>query len=129
LDGNAIVVGITSSGFLPIKYDSDGALQWVKQAVTDLPNGDWISSVNSVKVSQDGNIVMTGYSHNRSNFDYLVMKYTNSGDMIWFKVYNGNWDEFGLGVCTDKQNNVIVTGYSFSDKLNFDQVIIKYKEE
>lgn len=127
-EGSIIVVGITSSGFLPIKYDSDGILQWTKPT-TDLPNGDWIASVRSVRVSQDGNIVMAGYSHNGSNFDCFVMKYKPNGEMIWFKTYNSNWDEFGIGICTDKQNNIIVTGRSFINGLNWDQVIIKYKEE
>jgi uncharacterized delta-60 repeat protein len=134
-DGNVIVVGyvfssgIGTTGFVSIKYDSDGALQWLKPPTSDLPNGDYIVSVNSAKISQDGNIIMSGISHNGTNYDCLVMKYNPKGEMTWFKIYNSSWDDFGSGACTDKNNNVIVTGRTYSNSINCDILTIKYKEE
>ncbi|NMC59849.1 MAG: hypothetical protein GYA51_10785, partial [Candidatus Methanofastidiosa archaeon] len=55
-----------------------------------------------------------------------TIKYDSSGNQIWAKTYDSGRDDYGLGVATDSQNNVIVTGEVYNGT-NWDYCTIKYQ--
>ena len=69
-----------------LKYDNDGALQWVKQfdsGEDDLPG--------SIGIDGAGNVYVAGFSDQSSafpsNYSLAILKYNNSGDEQWVKNY------------------------------------------
>ena len=58
------------------------------------------------------------------------MKYSGSGEELWNVRYNGisNGDDVPVSVRLDGNNNVFVTGKSYSDSTDFDYVTIKYSQ-
>jgi len=52
--------------------------------------------------------------------------YAADGDLIWAKTYDSGNHDYGYGVATDSQNNVIVTGYVYNGA-NTDYYTIKYE--
>ena len=63
-----------------------------------------------------GNIYVTGTSVGQStSYDYLTVKYSPSGDMIWDRRYTGQFNnsfDEPTGICTDASGNVLVAGMS-----------------
>ena len=130
--GNVYVTGYTAGGLggpnagsrdaFVSKYDSDGALQWVRQIGTS-------SSDEGIGVSADGqgSVYVTGL-WNRT--DAFVGKYSAEGDLQWTRIL-GNTG--GQGVSADGLGNVYVSGYTGyflggPDERNIDAFLSKYDE-
>ncbi len=62
-----------------------------------------------------GNVTLTG----AGNQDAMVVKCDPSGGVIWAKRFGGIWSDLALGISTDNENNVYVTGVSGSPDLVF----------
>ncbi len=68
-------------------------------------------------VDGSGNVVVTGFSDGGgTQFDYATIKYSSAGMPLWTNRYNGpaNSADAGHAVAVDGDNNVIVTGHSYS---------------
>ena len=76
-----------------------------------------------------GNLYVTGYSSNGTNYDYLTVKYNISGDTLWTRRYNGpsNDMEGAYSCAVDGLGNLYVTGWSPNDP-DADYLTIKYNE-
>ncbi|MCC6186571.1 MAG: SBBP repeat-containing protein [Chitinophagaceae bacterium] len=116
-----------------LKLNSSGIFVWVKQIGG---NGDDIAK--SIKISDSGNIYITGSFNGKADFDpntaeedtaYLeaagnrdmfITKLDLSGNLIWVKNV-GTTDATcsGITVDVDFQNNVFVAG-NFTDSIDFD---------
>jgi hypothetical protein len=62
-----------------------------------------------------GNPIIAGYSHNGTDYDILLLKYTNTtGSLLWSNRYDGpgHGDEVATAIARDGSNSVVVTGYS-----------------
>ncbi|MEP7169376.1 MAG: T9SS type A sorting domain-containing protein, partial [Bacteroidota bacterium] len=59
------------------------------------------------------NTVFTGY------MDTFIAKYDSSGNCIWATSFGGDDDEFGGGIVTDADNNLFLTGGSWSYQVHF----------
>jgi uncharacterized delta-60 repeat protein len=115
--GNVYVTGRTYSdstyfNYITIKYNSAGEQQWLGQY--DGPSNNDDGAVALV-VDGSGNVYVTGHSwQSGTSWDYVTIKYDNSGQQSWVARYNGpgNIADFATGLAIDTSNNVYVTGTS-----------------
>src|SRR5262249_8357955 len=94
---------------------ADGALLWEKR-YNGQNNGD--DYANAVAVDGSGNVVVTGYSDNGTNYDYYTAKYgAADGALLWERRYNGpaNRDDLANAVAIDGSGNAVVAGTSSVD--------------
>ena len=82
-DGGYVIAGITCSygscDFLVLKLDSGGVQEWARTFGHD-SNTDW---AKSVRQTDDGGYIITGKtSLGAGNYDYLVLKLDQNGNMV-----------------------------------------------
>ena len=132
--GNVYVTGYSYSGaginddYATIKYNSIGIQQWVTRYNCPV---NLVDRANAIALDSSGNIYVTGYSDDGSgsyyyNYDYVTIKYNNSGVQQWLARYNGPSGSGGdkaNAIAIDKSGNVYVTGES-----NYDYATIKYSQ-
>ena len=118
----------TESDMTIIKYNSSGDQQWVKRINGTANGNDFVYSM--VKDSFN-NIYVTGAVTGTGTLtDIVTIKYSGEGNELWNVSYNGisNGDDIPVAVRLDGDNNVIVSGKSYSDSTDFDYVTIKYSQ-
>ena len=116
-DGNVVVTGSSNNGtngdYYTAKYAAaDGTLLWEKRYNGPANGQDY---ANAVAVDGNGNVVVTGSSHNGTDLDYYTAKYAAAdGALLWEQRYNHSayGDDEAFAVALDGSGNVVVTGYS-----------------
>lgn len=122
----------TSTGSLNVfvvKYDSIGNSLWAKGV------GDTESEIaNSIITDANGNAYVTGnFKSSSISFgtntltkagstyysDIFLVKYDSNGNDIWAKGIGGTDSETGLGVATDANGDLFLTGYFYSPSITF----------
>ena len=65
-------------------------------------------------IDKDGNFIVAGNSDSTHGYDYIVLKYNPSGNLIWKQRYNGTGNSYDylIGMVLDDSGNVYVTGES-----------------
>ena len=128
---NIIIAGMTmgrsradtTNSFLILKYDKDGNLLWRKQYDESQANG------MGVAIDFENNIVVTGYFHNSSDFDYKTIKFNEDGDILWNKSYNAGKEDKAYAIAIDKKDNIAITGTSYKgNALYFDYLTVVYNK-
>ena len=131
-EGNQTVL-VSSGGFeiFVVKYDSNGALVWAKQAGgTSDDDGYGIATDGC-----SGNSLVTGYFREIVTFgvgepnqtaltssggtDIFIAKYDPNGALMWARKAGGPSDDNGNGIAMDGSGNSFVTGY-FQQTATFD---------
>ena len=110
-----------------IKYDSN--LNKTKSATYE--NLYYIDDrARAVVVDKDNNIINIGKKRGEtSGWDYYIIKYNSSNlNMIDSATYSSKNDDCPYGIAVDKDNNIIVTGYS-NNGVNNDYYTIKYNSD
>ncbi|RPI14937.1 MAG: T9SS C-terminal target domain-containing protein [Ignavibacteriae bacterium] len=123
--GNIYVTGNSEHGVPIIKYNNNGVQQWKIICKLDTLNN--ISANNGFKILLDREnnpVVIVNYHTNYSGDDYVIIKYSQNGDSLWVRKYNGpeNQHDLPQDMTVDKYGNIYAIGSSY--KYNF---IIKYK--
>jgi len=126
--GNIYVTGFsangTNVGYLTIKYLSNGDTAWVRR----YEQTGYNCYPSSITVDNSGNAYVTGMRlGGPTAADYLTIKYNNSGDTVWTRIYNGpdnNYDS-ASAIVADNLGNCYVTGYSMQNGME-DYLTIKY---
>lgn len=136
--GNVYVTGWSRSSsdygsedFMTIKYNSAGVQLWAKRydgAVnTDCYYYDY---AKAIWVDAAGNVYVTGQSWGNDDlqYDYLTLKYSSNGTLLWAKRYNGPASQSDIvsSLFVDNAGNVYVTGGSEAGNKEFDVMTIKY---
>ena len=114
---NVYVVGNTEGAvanydFLTIKYNSAGAQQWLQTYNGPSSSGDYGKGIT---LDVNNNVIVTGQSFETNQwFDFLTIKYSNSGTQQWTARYNfaANRYEDAWDVITDNSGFVYITGQS-----------------
>lgn len=130
--GNVIVVGTTwndvNSGpntgtefdIVVLKYSPGGQLLWQKQWDDPIHFQDF---GNAVRIDSKDNVIVMGWANSRStnpnfpnylNNDFLTLKYSPAGSLLWTRTYNGKdqMADGGNDITLDGADNIYVTGTS-----------------
>jgi len=120
----------SQDGFLA-KLDPSGNFIWAKSFGGNL--AEW---GNAVAIDELDNPIITGQFQGSTNFggttltsminpntsfssfDVFVAKYTPAGNLTWVNKGSAKYDDRGLDIITDPQNNIYVCG-QFSDTIQF----------
>ncbi len=130
--GNVYVTGWSNNisslaDYLTIKYNSAGAMQWLRRYNGTGNNSDY---AYKLVLDESANVYVTGWSRGIGAFDedYLTIKYNTSGDSLWVRRYGGR--ELGYdqarAIAVDANGNVYVTGKSEGVGSSYDYATIKY---
>ncbi|MFO1007906.1 MAG: cadherin domain-containing protein [Planctomycetaceae bacterium] len=122
-DGKIVVtgfaVGSSNNDFAVLRYNTNGTLDTTfdgdGMVITPMSSGSDVPS--GVAVQADGKIVVAGYSHNGSNYDFAVARYNTNGSLdttfdgdgkITLPVGNGDDGVKSVKVATD--GKILVAG-------------------
>ena len=133
--GNIIVTGSSffstnrnNYNYVTVKYSAAGVELWKTSMEgagfgTDRAN-DLVVDKNS------GNIVVTGYSANGTNLDYLTVMYGPNGNELHRASMDGGGDDVAFAVTVDGGGNIYVTGKSLTSRTistaDYDMLTVKY---
>jgi hypothetical protein len=136
-DGNVFITGYgdldpstayDNYDFITVKYDAAGSQQWV---ATYGAEDSAYDEPMAMATDLNGNVYITGYYLGTNDqYDWLTIRYDNSGALQWQMSYNGaadDWDR-ALALVVDPARNVYVTGESCEQGSNSDVTTIKYSQ-
>jgi uncharacterized delta-60 repeat protein len=107
-----------------IKYVADGTRAW---EITPFDNGG-NDYPTGVVFDNSGNVIVCGYVHNGTDYDFFTAKYRGSdGTQMWFRIESGSGgDDRANSVGVDSNGNIYVTGYITSADGDTDFYTVKY---
>jgi len=114
--GSSSYLSTGNSDVLVLKYSATGNVIWVRsEGGTDGDLGSSITTYGTNEVYVTGSYQGTatfGDSMVVSNGDYdiFISKYKAAGDVLWARSGGGIDGDFGIGITTDTENDVYVTG-------------------
>ena len=126
--GHSSGVGTSLDATL-VKYDKDGLQLWVRRYDGPVSRDDW---AYAVALAPNGGIVVSGYSFGqRTEHDYLILKYNDDGKFLWEARYNPprNRDDVCETLAVDTEGNVFVTGIDRTSKTAYDMATLKYNAQ
>jgi hypothetical protein len=105
--------------FITFKYNSSGVIQWVSRY-----NGpaNYADKITAIKVDKEGYVYITGVvtmftnkENNVINSAIATIKYTPTGDTVWYRYYlpnqiQGIGDNMGQEIEIDSAGNVYIVG-------------------
>jgi uncharacterized delta-60 repeat protein len=129
--GNCYVTGVSYSNgtlndYTTIKYNSWGNQLWVARFNG---SGNSVDYATSLITDYKNNAYVTGGSYNNeANYDYVTVKYNDSGAIQWVAIYNGpgNSNDIANAIAIDTAGNIYVTGKSYGNGTFYDYATIKY---
>jgi uncharacterized delta-60 repeat protein len=129
--GNVYVAGSsegvgTGKDVVTLKYSSAGNLVWERRYngsdnIADRPA--------ALAIDKNGNVYVTGYSTSLvAGSDFLALKYSPAGTLLWVNRYNGtgNGSDLATSLKVDANSNVYVTGTSYGAGTTEDYATLKY---
>ncbi|ETR72670.1 MAG: hypothetical protein OMM_01537 [Candidatus Magnetoglobus multicellularis str. Araruama] len=102
------------------KFSQDGKLVWVRKDGGVFP--DWVFGTTT---DHENNVIITGSFCGPSlfgdtnfytpeyDYKFVLSKYSEDGEPMWAKQWDGPGLSGGKAVTVDSQNNIIVGGYAF----------------
>lgn len=116
--------------FMTIKTNASGDTLWMR-TYNGTNAGD--DEALSLAVGPNGDIYVTGYTEgDKSNLDFLTIKYDATGNQLWLNTYNYEMayqDDQALAIAIDSIGNCYVTGMSdqsLTSAANYDYATVKY---
>ena len=122
--GIAVAAALGAPGDLDTMFGTGGTVTTAIDSGNDIGYG--------VTVDSEGRVVVAGYSHNGSDNDFAVVRYTSAGVLdtsfgTGGKVTTpvGTGDDYGRAMAVDSQGRVVVAGYSYNGSDN-DFAVVRY---
>lgn len=108
---------------------SEGENSQIIPYTSDCANGN-AYECQKIRLDSGNNIIVGGSSFENGNYDFLVLKYSNSGTLIWKQLIDISNEsiDYLTGISIDISNNIIVTGVSRTSNNASKSVIIKLNE-
>lgn len=91
---------------------------------TDLSGNVYVTGLTSSPILTSGAITLIGSDTSTVNNDYFIVKYDNSGNIIWGNRAGGGLNESSTSASSDANGNIYVTGHYASDSLNLGTVTL-----
>ncbi|MES2654456.1 MAG: SBBP repeat-containing protein [Bacteroidota bacterium] len=143
-NGNSIITGSTSSGAMAtvgahqttyggspyndafiVKFNSNGVRQWATYyGGSSIDNGDGITTDTGGNIIIIGsttslNAIATVGAHQTTyggggTYDAFIAKFNTNGVRQWATYYGGSNMDYGKGIATDANGNIIITGNTAS---------------
>lgn len=109
-NGNVLVAGYSTASdghiyWATIKYTASGMPLWTNLFRGNINGNN--SQATGVAVDGSGNVVVTGYSYALTYPDFVTIKYSSSGAILWIGSHSNG---VGRALATDVNGNVFVTG-------------------
>ncbi len=131
--GNVYVAGEsagsgTGSDYATITYSKSGKQTWAKRYNGP---GNGTDRAQAVAVDGAGNVYVTGQSLvSGTDYDFVTIKYSPSGKLMWAKRYNGpGKDNDGAqAIAVDGSGNVYVAGWSKGSGNDYDFATLKFNK-
>ena len=111
-----------------IKYDENGIAQWAKRI-----GGDGRDYINSVAEASDGGYIVGGFFEsssidlgngvtltNKGNYDGMIIKYDENGEVEWAKGIGGDGRDYINSVAEASDGGYIVGGYFESESIELE---------
>jgi len=117
---------LAADGDLDTSFDSDG------KVTTNFGGSD---AAYAVAVQPDGKIVVGGYPHNGSNYDFGVARYNSNGSLdttfhsdgiVTTPIGSGN--DLGYGIAIQSDGKIVVAGLSHNGS-NYDFAVVRYNTD
>lgn len=111
-----------------IKYNSAGDTIWTRNYDAGLTADE---TASDLAVDASGNIYVAGVADNDAtlltNNDFITVKYSNTGTLLWVKTFNGtsNADDKAASIALDNAGNAYVVGKTWNGT-NYDIQVMKY---
>lgn len=129
--GNSYITGYTTdsnfaNNITTVKINSAGVVQW-KKVFRKAGYSNGIGQ--DICLDNSGNVNVAAISKNSaSNFDIIIIKYSQSGNELWNQYYDGSGsgDDIAVSIRNDLLDNVLIGGTTKISTSNQDIVIIKY---
>jgi hypothetical protein len=115
--------------FITLKYNSPGALQWVK--IYDGTYGG-ADKASTVRLDKEGNVYVLGESKNVYGKPVCaIVKYSNLGEQLWVREYinEDSLNAIPSDFTIDDSSNLIVTGYCSTNLTLGDWTTVKYNND
>jgi len=101
------------SAVILIKYDPSGNLLF-----QGIWGGKEDDAATGISVDIDGNVYLVGYTKSYSLTpgvpSAFLVKFDQSGNLVYQRIWGGNRGDFGYGIAVDTTEDAYVTGYTFS---------------
>ena len=140
-DGKILVAGYSDNGtdndFALTRYTTDGSLDtnFGDNGIVTTDVGGGNDSGYSIAVQADGKILVAGYSHNGTNYDFALTRYNTDGILDTGFGNNGKvttpvgtGDDTGLSVTVQDDGKILVGGYSHNGTNN-DFALTRYTSD
>ncbi|MCP4346072.1 MAG: hypothetical protein GY795_11180 [Desulfobacterales bacterium] len=125
LDGKIIVTGYSDNGsdkdFAAVQYNTDGTLDTGfgtgGKVTAPIGSGDDLCYAGAIQ--PDGKIVLAGYSHNGSDYDFAAVRYNSDGSpdtgfgtdgKVTARI--GTGDDFAYAVTIQSDGKIVIAGKS-----------------
>lgn len=108
---------------------SEGNDSQIIPYVTDCTSAQ-SNECQKVRLDSENNVIVGGTSSENGSYDFLVLKYSNSGSLIWKQLVDISNDsaDYLTGIFIDNNNDIIITGVSETSANDSNSVIIKLNE-
>ena len=131
-NGDIYVCGTTDNGgntdydVLLLKYDNTGSLLWA----ISYSGPDGLNDIGTaIKINGSGDVYVAASNENNStSYDYLVIKYDNSGSLLWSNTYDyANLIDVPVGIIV-RGGSVLVAGASANSLTDWDYAVADFNE-
>ncbi|MBK6771599.1 MAG: T9SS type A sorting domain-containing protein [Ignavibacteria bacterium] len=112
----------TGNEIVNIKYDQNGVEKWIEKYPTYY--GDWLRPTYSA-IDKENNLVVVGYSYISNNYDFVTLKYSTEGNLLWSRLFAAANDDYAKSIFLDDNNNILIGGSAYSIAYS-DYLILKY---
>lgn len=114
-----------------VKYNTDGNVVWAKSA-----GSNYYDNSSGISIDNNGDIFVTGYFSgtvinfdsvaltNSGGEDVFVAKFDADGNIIWANSAIGTDDDNGIGISSDNDGNVFLTGFFASETISFGAITL-----
>lgn len=127
--GAGAMVSSGNSDVFVSKLTNTGNIVWSLRA-----GGSLNDQANTLTLDSEENILISGFFNDTADFspyeitssgyeDLFLAKYNSFGEALWVKDYGNGFDEAGLSLETDSENNIYLTGRYMLD-FNFGDTVI-----